>query len=121
MFGPSQRTLNLGLENEGPCRKNIPIKGHDLNEEPAVNTRQLDRWRRVHLKVLCIEDCILILENGNRVEHLLHHIHLIYVTNQTEAIEHGHKNMREIELKQHVLSLWVYCKNIFRISLVICS
>ena len=73
------------------------------------------------MEVLRIEDCVLILENGYRVEHLLHHKHLIHIAYQTKPIEYGYKNMREIELKEDVLSLWVLCINVNLFTIFICA
>ena len=67
------------------------------------------------------EDGVLILENRYGVEHLLHHIHLIYVAQQTKAIEHGHKDMCHIELKKDVFSLGVCFIYIKRFTIFIHS
>jgi len=78
ILGPSKGTLNLGLKNECPSWKNVAVKWHDLDEKPAVDAGQLDgSW--VHLEILRIEDRVLILENGYRVEELLQHIHLFSI------------------------------------------
>ena len=93
MLQPSQRTLDLNLKNEGPRRKNVTIKRHDLDEKPAVDAREFYFGWRIHLEVLRIEYRVLVLENRYGVEQLLHHITFPIVAEQAQAVEHWHKDV----------------------------
>lgn len=99
MLQPSQRALNLNLKYESPCRKDIAIKRHDLDEKPHVDSRELNFGWRIHLKVLRIEYRVLVLENGNGIKHFLHHITFLLVADQAESVEHWHEDVCQIELE----------------------